>query len=76
MGLMMKIGQTILASHIKTELCILFYTSKPPFFLYLKGYFGLLFFFFFLIASGMADCHLTLLFSLIFHLPYFHTQLN
>lgn len=47
MGLMMKIGQTILASHIKTELCILFYTSKPPFFLYLKGYFGLLFFFFF-----------------------------
>lgn len=74
MGLMMKIGQTILASHIKTELCISFYTSKPPFFLFFKGYFGLLAFF--LVASGMAHCHLTLLFSLIFHLPYFHTQLN
>lgn len=34
--LMMSTGQTISASHIKTELWILFYTSKSPFLLFLK----------------------------------------
>lgn len=34
---MTRTGQTVSASHIKTELCILFYTSKPPFLLFPQG---------------------------------------
>lgn len=41
-GLMMSLGQTILTSHINTELCLLFYTSKPLF-LFLKGWSFLVF---------------------------------
>lgn len=47
MGLMMRIRQTILAFHVKTKLCILFYTSKTHFFPFPQV-------FFFLIASEIA----------------------